>query len=93
MKEMSETGGINFRGKVAIVTGGAMGIGEATARTFCELGARVAVLDRDEQQGRAAVQRLAEAGCSATFHACDVAKLADVESAVSEAARSSQRFR
>lgn len=87
MKGMSETGGINFRGKVAIVTGGAMGIGAAAAQTFCELGARVAVIDRDERQGRATVQRLAEAGHDVSFHACDVSDLAGVESAVGEAAR------
>ncbi|HEV2465517.1 MAG TPA: SDR family oxidoreductase [Acidobacteriaceae bacterium] len=84
---MSETGGINFRGKVAIVTGGAMGIGGATAQTFCELGARVAVIDRDEQQGRAAAQRLADAGYAVSFHACDVGDLSAVESAVGKAAR------
>lgn len=87
MSGVNEAGGMNFRGRVAVVTGGAMGIGAATAQTFCELGARVAVLDRDEQQGRATVQRLAEAGHDASFHSCDVADLAAVEAAVGEVAR------
>jgi len=38
---------LDFTGKVAIVTGGAMGIGEATARTLAGLGASVAILDVD----------------------------------------------
>jgi NAD(P)-dependent dehydrogenase (short-subunit alcohol dehydrogenase family) len=36
-----------FEGMIAVVTGGASGIGEATARAFVDLGARVAVLDRN----------------------------------------------
>lgn len=87
MSGMSENGGIHFRDKVAIVTGGAMGIGAATAQAFCELGARVAVLDRDEQQGLATVQRLAHAGHVVSFHVCDVADLPGVEAAVGAAAR------
>lgn len=78
---------MNFCGKVAVVTGGAMGIGAATAQTLCELGARVAVVDRDEQQGRATAKRLAAAGSAVSFHACDVADLAAVETAIGEAAR------
>ena len=38
---------IRFDEKIAIVTGGAMGIGAATAKKLCELGASVAILDRD----------------------------------------------
>ena len=38
---------ISFQGKVAVVTGGAMGIGEAAARRLAGLGAAVAILDRD----------------------------------------------
>jgi meso-butanediol dehydrogenase / (S,S)-butanediol dehydrogenase / diacetyl reductase len=47
---------VNFSGKVAIVTGGASGIGRATSLEFLNLGAAVAVVDRDETSGRKLVQ-------------------------------------
>ena len=42
---------IDFSHKVVMVTGGAMGIGEATARRFAECGATVVILDRDAEAG------------------------------------------
>lgn len=78
---------ISFEGKVAVVTGGAMGIGAATAETLCELGAVVAVLDRDAEQGSAVVERLVEQGHVATFHPCDVGDAGSVQNAIDDAAR------
>lgn len=77
----------NFAGTVAIVTGGAKGIGAATAETLCELGARVAILDRDGQQGSEQVAKLAATGASASFHACDVEDAVSVQGAVDDAVR------
>lgn len=74
----------DFQGKVAIVTGGAMGIGAATAMTLGELGARVAVLDRDREKG---AQMAASVGGEASFHFCDVADAGSVQAAVDEAAQ------
>lgn len=54
-----------FTGKVAIVTGGANGIGRATTEEFCREGAAVVIVDREEQQGTAAVTELVGQG----FHA------------------------
>jgi NAD(P)-dependent dehydrogenase (short-subunit alcohol dehydrogenase family) len=85
--QRSLQGNITFEGKVAIVSGGAMGIGAATAATLCELGARVAVLDRDREKGGAVAARLAAAGGQASFHHCTVEDAASVEAAVDEAAR------
>lgn len=78
---------ISFEGKVAVVTGGATGIGAATAETLCELGAIVAVLDSDEEQGGSTVKRLAAQGHAATFHPCDVGDTGSVKDAIDDAVR------
>ncbi|HVU45964.1 MAG TPA: SDR family NAD(P)-dependent oxidoreductase [Terracidiphilus sp.] len=73
-----------FEDKVAIVTGGAMGIGAATAETLSELGAHVAVLDRDREKG---ARMAASLGGKASFHFCNVGDAASVQAAVDEAAQ------
>lgn len=73
-----------FDGKVAIVTGGAMGIGAATAQLLCELGASVAILDRDGHAAEATVGLLVQTGHSASFHICDVAEESEVKNAINE---------
>ena len=77
----------DFAGKVAVVTGGAMGIGAATAETLCELGARVAVIDRDRVEGAKTVAALMNKGAIASFHPCEVEDAAKVQAAVDEVAR------
>jgi meso-butanediol dehydrogenase / (S,S)-butanediol dehydrogenase / diacetyl reductase len=66
-------------GKVAIVTGGASGIGAATVRRFVGEGARVVVADINEDAGEALARSL---GASAAFRHTDVTALAEVEAAV-----------
>lgn len=58
-----------FEGKVVVVTGGASGIGEATARALVNEGARVIVADLQQQQGEALV---AELGANTRFIQTDV---------------------
>ena len=68
--------------KVAIVTGAAQGMGEATARLFAEAGAKVVVADFNEEKGRAVVAAIEEAGGTATFVRVDISKAADVKAMV-----------
>lgn len=58
--------------KVAIVTGGALGIGKATAILFAEEGARVAVTDINEQEGYKVVEEIVRNGGEAIFIKQDV---------------------
>ncbi|MDB5388394.1 MAG: Short-chain dehydrogenase [Planctomycetaceae bacterium] len=61
-------------GKVAVVTGGAMGIGEATCLRFAEEGAAVVVADINEPAGQDTVRRITAAGGRALFVKTDVSK-------------------
>jgi NAD(P)-dependent dehydrogenase (short-subunit alcohol dehydrogenase family) len=69
-------------GKVAIVTGGNAGIGEAAVRLFAEEGARVAIMARREEEGRSVEGDVRKAGGDATFIRCDVTDLESVRAAV-----------
>jgi len=59
-------------GKVAAVTGGASGIGEATVRRFVAEGASVAFCDRDGDRGRRVASELEAAGAKVAFTQADV---------------------
>jgi NAD(P)-dependent dehydrogenase (short-subunit alcohol dehydrogenase family) len=62
-----------FKGKVAMVSGAASGIGRAAAVAFARNGARVVVTDIDEAGGKETVAAIAGAGGEALFQHCDVA--------------------
>ncbi len=71
-------------GQVAWVTGGASGMGEAIARLFAREGARVVVVDVQEEKGREVVARIVEEGGAAFFSACDVSRGGEVERSIGE---------
>ncbi len=74
-------------GQVAIVTGGSAGIGRGLALAFAGEGAHVAVLDRDDDRGRAVVEEAAAAGGRADFFSCDVRRSEQITAAVDAATR------
>lgn len=76
---------MRLEGKVAIVTGGASGIGRAICELFVEEGARVVVADIDSEGGVQTVQSIKQAGRDAAFVQTDVSIEADVEKLVQEA--------
>jgi NAD(P)-dependent dehydrogenase (short-subunit alcohol dehydrogenase family) len=49
---------IRFDGKIALITGRAMGIGGATAQKLCSLGSAVAILNRNRDAGQATADAL-----------------------------------
>ena len=66
-------------GEIAAVTGGGSGIGRAIALAFAKVGARVAVLDRDEINGAEVAAEIAAGGGKAEAHALDVSDAAAVD--------------
>lgn len=70
--------------KVALITGGGSGIGEAAAVLFAKEGARVAILGRTREKLEETVRRIEEAGGEALAVEGDVSKYADMERVAAE---------
>ena len=71
--------------KVALVTGGASGIGRATALTFAREGAKLVIADMNEEGGQQTVHLITEKGGEAIFVKTDVSKAVEVQALISKA--------
>jgi 2-keto-3-deoxy-L-fuconate dehydrogenase len=76
--------GFRLDNKVALITGGASGIGQAIALCFAEHGATIRVVDLNEEAARQTVERIAHFGGIATAHLCDLTDAAKTRAAFTE---------
>ncbi|GLT90041.1 hypothetical protein SLE2022_079940 [Rubroshorea leprosula] len=77
----AQTEGRRLEGKVALITGGARGIGETAARLFVKHGAKVLIADIQDELGHSVCQELQTPGRINYVH-CDVTSESDVQHAV-----------
>ncbi len=79
-------GPAHLSGKVAIVTGGTQGLGEAIARLFAERGAAgLVICGRNAKSGERVASEISAVGCPAVFVQADLAKVADCRKVVAKA--------
>lgn len=71
-----------YSGEVAIVTGGAQGIGEAIAQRYCAEGAKTAIVDINADKGEACARAIRAGGGDARFFKCDVTSVSAIRSCV-----------
>jgi NAD(P)-dependent dehydrogenase (short-subunit alcohol dehydrogenase family) len=79
--------GTELAGRVAVITGAAMGIGRAAAEALAGEGAAVVIADIDDQAGAAAAKALAEGGAQVIFVHTDVARMTDMEAMATAAVK------
>ena len=72
------------KGKVAIVTGGSNGIGEATAKLLAKEGASVAIVDIDDENGKRVTKEITDGGYIADYWHMDVSHVGEVEKVIGE---------
>lgn len=71
-----------LEGKVAIITGAAMGMGEATAELFADAKAKVVIADFNEEKGTKVTERIQQNGGEASFIKVDISKSDQVQKMV-----------
>ncbi len=70
-----------LEGKTAVITGGATGMGRATALLFAQEGATVSVFDINDDEGQKTAQMIRDQGGQAKFFHCDVTSARDIDTA------------
>ncbi len=78
---------VSLKGKVAVISGGASGIGLGTAKRLTEFGAKVAILDINDENGSNAIREINEMGGEAMYTNCDVRSLENCKTAIDEVIR------
>jgi NAD(P)-dependent dehydrogenase (short-subunit alcohol dehydrogenase family) len=78
---------VRLANKVAVITGGAGGMGRSTAELFAREGAKVVIGDVDEMAGAEAARIIIQAGGTALFQRCDMSVEQDVADLVAAAER------
>jgi NAD(P)-dependent dehydrogenase (short-subunit alcohol dehydrogenase family) len=83
---------VKLTNKEALITGGSTGIGRATTELFAQEGARVHIVDYNEEEGQAAVEKIAAAGGQAHFYATDVRSEKSVAAALAQVGKRAGRL-
>jgi len=83
---------MKLKDKVAIITGGAKGIGQGCARVFSKHGAIVVIADRDETSGAVTADEVNRNGGRASFQRCDVTKEEDIRAVIENTVRQHGRL-
>ena len=87
-------GPCSLAGKIAIVTGGGQGLGEAVAHLFAERGAAgIVICGRDASKGERVAKSISRTGCPTHFVRADLARVAECRNVVAEADRRFGRVR
>ena len=93
MSESSVGGAVRLDGRVAIVTGGTQGLGEAIAGDFVARGAKgIVICGRSADKGRAVAERLTKRGCKTEFVRADLSVVEDCRKVVAAADRAFGRI-
>jgi len=80
-------GRVKLENKVALITGGGSGIGQATALLFGKEGAKVVVADYKEDAGKETIELISKNGGEATFVLADVSKSENVQNMIRQAVK------
>jgi 2-hydroxycyclohexanecarboxyl-CoA dehydrogenase len=75
---------MKLKDRVAIITGGAMGIGKAIAEAMTEEGAKIVIADVSDEAGKMTVESINKSGGHASYIRVDVTDFSQIKSAVSE---------